>query len=855
MTRLGWLAIPSFLILNFAATCVSQHATEPAVPNTPASLRAAITDLASTFGDRYPLSREYLARLNEIQRRLNMPDANAQLAAAGEFERLQRRALIDNPLVREQPIAFVVRAQYPSDHHNTATMFQTDEINTRSYRGRGWLKAIDFGDGGKIETILDPGPNVTPRDLEVSFDGQHILFAMRNGVDDNYHLYEIEADGAGLRQLTWAQHVFDIDPVYLPDGDIVFTSSREPKYCMCNRHIMGNLFRMTADGANIHQIGKSTLFEGHPSVMPDGRLLYDRWEYVDRNFGDAQGLWVVNPDGTNHAIFWGNNTGSPGGVLDARVMPGTGLCLCVFSSCHDRPWGALAIVDRAKGHDGRPPVVRTWPPEAIELVDVQGSFDAFKSVQPKYEDPYPLSSKYFLVSRTVSRETGEQMGIFLVDVFGNENLLHTEVPGCFDPFPLGPRQRPPVVPVRRTFASDRGTFYVQDVYAGPYSQDIPRGSIKYLRVVESPEKRNWTDPAWGGQGQHAPAMNWHSFENKRILGTVPVEQDGSAHFDVPAERFVFFQLLDEDGMMVHSMRSGVNLQPGETQGCVGCHEDRNSTPPTATTSLLALQRAPSQLTGWYGPPREFNYQAEVQPVFDRHCAGCHDFQQPAGEKLRLVKDRSLAFNASYTDLWRLGYIQCVGGGGATVMPAKSWGSHASKLVRVLRDGHPDHKDVRLSAEELDRIVTWIDLNAPYYPVYESAYPDNPCGRSPIDSQQLKQLGELTKATFVTGHNGQARTQISFERPALSPCLQKLDTSSEKYTQALQIIQAGKANLTKTPRADMGGFVPCEIDQERLQRYDQRTVVEKSNRAAILEGSERFDSAVNAPHMANGSSAE
>jgi hypothetical protein len=488
------------------------------------------------------------------------------------------------------------------------------------------------------------------------------------------------------------------------------------------------------------------------------------------------------------------------------------------------------------------PVARIWPAQAIDLVDVHGSFDAFTSVQPKYEDPYPLSSEFFLVSRTIGPETGEQMGIYLVDLFGNEILLHAESPGCFDPFPLGPRPRPPIVPLRRSYAAQPGTFYVQDVYAGSYMQNVARGSVKYLRVVESPEKRNWTDPAWGGQGQHAPAMNWHSFENKRILGTVPVEEDGSAHFQVPAERFVFFQLLDENGMMIQSMRSGTILQPGETQGCVGCHEDRRRTPSATTTSLRALQRPPSKLSGWYGPPRNFSYQAEVQPVLDRHCAGCHDFGQPAGEKLLLTGDRSVAFNVSYTDLWRGGFIQCVGGGPASVMPAKSWGSHASRLVQVLRDGHPEHQQLRLSPEPLDRIITWIDLNGPYYPYYESAYPDHPCGRSPIDAGQLKRLGELTGVTFVTGHNVGGRAQITFERPEKSPCLQSLDPCSAQYAEAVRIIQAGQRNLASTPRADMDGFAPCEIDQQRLRRYAQRQEVELLNRAAIGKAARRYDPA-------------
>jgi len=367
-----------------------------------------------------------------------------------------------NPLVTAQPIVFVTRPQYRGDHHNTATMFQTGEINTGSFRGPGAIKTIDFADGGKVTTLLEV-PEGIARDIEVSFDGKKILFSMRHSRDDDYHIYEMNADGSNSKQLTFGSGISDIDPIYLPNGQILFSSTREPKFCMCNRHIMCNLFTMDADGANIQQIGHSTLHEGHASLLGDGRVIYDSWEYVDRNFGDAQGVWSVNPDGTNTAVYWGNNTNSPGAVIDNRAIPGTERFICTFSSCHDRPWGALAIVDRRLGIDLKQPVIRTWPPGAINLVG-KGNYDTYKRANPKYEDPYPLSDSVFLCSRMVGK--GEQMGIYLLDLEGNETLLHTEPPGCYDPMPLAPRRRPPVIPPRIDLTEKEGYFYVADVYVG-----------------------------------------------------------------------------------------------------------------------------------------------------------------------------------------------------------------------------------------------------------------------------------------------------------------------------------------------------------------------------------------------------
>lgn len=795
------------------------------------SLRQAVDDLCLTFGKDYPRGEEYLKRLETL------PSGKAGEKA---LQTLHREALFDNPLIRDREILFVVRAQYQKDHHNTATLFQTGEINASKFEGGGWMGTLRLS-GGKVHlrTILESSEGVI-RDPEVHFEGKKILFSMRRHAKEDYHIYEIGVDGKGLRPLTSAPGVADIDPLYLPDGAIVFTSTREPKYCMCNRHIMGNLFRMEGDGANIHQIADSTLFEGHGALLSDGRIMYDRWEYVDRNFGDAQGLWAVNPDGTNPVLVYGNNTPSPGGVIDARPVPGTNLIACIFVACHDRPWGAMALLDTSRGMEGLDPVVQTWPPEARNLVKDAGTanraWDLIKKIPLRYEDPWPLvdgkgrgAGKYFLVSRTTGNK--EESGLFLVDVFGNEVLLHKEGRCVADPMPLEPNPRPLSLPVRRTYDDSPGTFYVHDVYKGTHMKGVERGSVKYLRVVESPEKRFWTQPNWKGQGTIAPAMNWHDFNNKRILGTVPVEEDGSAYFSLPAGRFVFFQLLDERGMMVQSMRSGTEVQPGERGSCIGCHESRMESTVAVAYSGLAAKRDPSPLEGWYGPPRLFNYLTEVQPVFDRHCVGCHDFGKDAGKKLVLARDKNLVFNASYSDLWRKNLTGAVGAGPAEILPARSWGSSRSRLVKQILSGH---NDVKLDAESFDRIVTWIDINAPYYPSYASAYPDNQYGRSPLTK---KEQGELKKLGVDLAKQPAAHL-VSFDRPEMSPCLDgKKGTAREKI---LAILRIGAERLREQPRAEQEGFVPCEVDRKREEKYQERLQVEVRNRKAIHERRKVYD---------------
>lgn len=747
-------------------------------------------------------------------------------------------------------ILYVERKQYANDHHNTATMFQPGEINENSFAPGGALRIYD------VEThthqTLIALKNGVIRDPEVSFDGKKIIFSMRKHQADSYHIYEINADGSGLRQLTFAPGVTDIDPLYLPSGDILFSSTRQPKYCMCNRHIMANLYRMEADGANITQIGVSTLFEGHASLLSDGRILYDRWEYVDRNFGDAQGLWTVNPDGTKHAIYYGNNTASPGAVIDGRQIPGTDLVACIFSSCHDRPWGALAIIDRKSGVDGVEPLVEIWPKESRTLVG-NGNLDSFKSVEHFYEDPYPLDENYLLVSRTIWFKRGswnveeEKTGIFLVGRDGTEELVLEGNESLFDPMLLEPKTKPNNIPTMRNYTDTKGSFYVQNVYEGTHMHGVAPGTVKYLRIIESPEKRTWTVNGWFGEGEQAPGMNWHSFESKRILGDVPVEADGSANFEVPSGKFVYFQLLDKEKKMVQSMRSGTMLMPGEVNGCIGCHENRLNAPLPLTQIPLALKKKPAQPQKWQDmEPVNFSFMEHVQPILDRNCVKCHDFDAANREKLVLAGDMNPFFNAAYINLYVNRKVKLIGGGPADIQQPYSWGSHASILTKIIDDGH---QDVRLEKQEKETLYTWMDLNGVYYPVYESAFDSTLAGRSPLFHHEIDELARLTGVDInaQNSHQRKLQAQISFDRPELSPCLDKIrNNSPEEYRQALRILYTGKKRLEETPRGDIeAGIVVAERLQKQLRKYALRLEEEAKYNKSIAGRQKRYEKPDNA----------
>jgi hypothetical protein len=800
-----------------------------------------------------------------------------------------------NPLLNAQPILFVAREQYRSDHHNTATMFQKGEINAGSFRGGSQLKIWNPKDNS-VEVLLNV-PEGIVRDPCSSFDAKKVLVSVRKNKDDDYHIYEFVIDTKELKQLTSLSGVSDIDPLYLPSGEIVFSSTREPKYCMCNRHIMCNLYKMNWDGSNVQQIGKSTLFEGHSSLTPDGRILYDRWEYVDRNFGDAQGVWVTTTDGFNHSIWWGNNTSTPGAIIDSKMLPGSSsVFITTFSSCHDRPWGAIALVDRQLGIDGKQAVLQTFPPDAINLVEDKQvyslnevfQYDTFRKINPKFEDPFPLSADWFLAAGTFGQS--EKTGIYLLGRDGTMALVFEDpsTAGCFDPIPLKETTPPQVNTQKADLSKNTGTFYVSNVYEGLGMSEVKKGTVKELRVIESPEKQTWSSKGWSnGHGEQAPGMNWFEFINKRVLGTVPVEEDGSVNFTVPADTFVYFQLLDESGRMIQTMRSGTIIRPGETNGCTGCHEDRLTVVPPPPKTPLALTRPPRNLTPWYGEPRLFSYVKEVQPVFDKYCVQCHDYGKPAAQGLNLAGDLNTIFNTSYVELNKKQLVKPIGAGPHIKLKPLAWGSTRSKLADVILYGHKSispstngavngeeidakrkefgiYIDGKTNREAADRVITWIDLNAPYYPVYQTSFPNNRFGRSPLTDEQLNRLSELCgfkEQIKSGGSSGQLPLDwaISFTRPELSPCLSHIKPNTVSpstnnpispstngavnnmaHKEALSIIESGKTALQKTPRGDDGTIALTESDIKRMEKYRQLKDAENKFRSAIEKNEKLFD---------------
>ena len=369
----------------------------------PAAVGPALEDMARTWPERCDAAK-HRCLLDALQQRdallaalrQGQPDA---VGRAEELVREVRATLLANPLVHDLQILFVVRPQFANEHGPDETMFQSNEHNARFFAGRGALQVLDLATG-QTRTLLEV-PQGIARDPVVHFDGRRILFSMRRNREDDYHLYEIQADGSGLKQLTFAPHVTDIQPVWLPDGRILFSSTRQPKYIQCQRHLMASLFLMEGDGANIRQVGFNTLFEGRSSLLPDGRVLYSRWEYVDKHFSSAYGLWTMNPDGTANSLATAVSPGSRARSSTAARFPAAANC-CASSAAYTTTKTAPWYWWIPRGNDGPETIVRSWPPDLTPLLkqwNVVGrarDYDSFRRVAVRYQNPHPLSEKYFL---------------------------------------------------------------------------------------------------------------------------------------------------------------------------------------------------------------------------------------------------------------------------------------------------------------------------------------------------------------------------------------------------------------------------------------------------------------------------
>ncbi|MDR2705952.1 MAG: discoidin domain-containing protein [Planctomycetaceae bacterium] len=561
------------------------------------------------------------------------------------------------------------------------------------------------------------------------FDVAKIYFTNRPSFKDYWHIMEMNPDGSELRQLTDGPF-HDLWPCPLPDGDLAFISTRCRQKFLCWEPQASVLHRMDKNGQNIKRLSFANLTEFAPSVARDGRILWTRSEYLDKGADYGHTLWYIHPDGAAPELTFGNTIILPQGYANGREIPDTKEIACVMISHFGDLNGPVAILDIDKGRLNS---------EAITNITPEIPWPGFWARTETFREPFPVSTNLFLVSHSPR----DRFALYVIDRFGNREMLYIDkVLGSMCPTPLQVRQKPQVLTstIEPTLASENlGVFTLEDVYMG-IDHVVPRGSAKYLRVCQ--EMPHFLEKYEDGTYRftHQPYMEfyaspvdlivgpygWTSYVAKGDLGTVELEKDGSASFVAPSGSVLFFELLDENYTEIQRMRSVVQLQPGEIRSCVGCHEDRASTP-TTRRRTLAAQQSPKRLTPPPWGTGAFDYQKAVQPVFDKNCISCHNTDNPQKIDLSGSLDKDF-IPASFKTLIRGGYVHHFNWGYQAGIPTKAepytFGTIQSRIWSILKD--ENHKDVTLSQEEERAIKCWIDLSCPLWPNYKQRrLRDNP----------------------------------------------------------------------------------------------------------------------------------
>ncbi len=688
----------------------------------PSAVRDAVADLAETFGERYPDAQSTLDRLAvlEAERERALADLAARPEEAlveAEHTReslaaLRDQALLANPLLGFEKLLVIRRR---GDLGLPANWQGNSSIAPAGYDNDLAILSPVRPDGA-LTTRYRPEAGRFIGDLDLSFDATKLLCSIP---DDNlqWQVQELPVDGGAPTRVTPNDQpdIANSDGCYLPDGRVIFCSTAcvQGVPCVSGSDKVASLYLLDRASGAVRQLTFDQDHSWDPTVLPSGRVLYERWEYSDTPHYFSRLLFSMNPDGTTQTAMYGSNSYWPNSLFYVRPVPGDSSKLIAIVTGHhgERREGELTLIDPTQGeHEAR---------GALQRIPFRG-----KEVEPKIEDqlvaaswprflhPYPLSEKYFLVSCRPTPQS--DWGIYLADVFDNLVPVRIE-PGAalLEPTPVLPRPTPPVVPDRANPARKDALVYIGDLYAGPGLDGVPRGSAKALRIY-SPHYTYW------GVGGHIHIGIDGPWDVKRILGTVPVEPDGSALFRVPANTPFAVEPLDEQGQALQLMRSWMTAMPGETLTCSGCHEPQRE---AVTAQRRAAAFGPvREIEPWHGPTRGFSFKREVQPVLDRYCVGCHDGSGRAGTSLDLRQGEDAqgwrGFTPSYIALHP--YVRRPGPESDYHLQAPmEFGADTSELVRMLRKGH---HDVRLDAQSWDRIVTWIDLNVPCHGTWSEHQP-------------------------------------------------------------------------------------------------------------------------------------
>lgn len=726
----------------------------PIKPSDPVrSLRQAIDAIAEQFPGYEIKARQLSARVDGL---------GPQEPEGKQLDLVRYDALVrKNPLMDFDKLLFIKRYTYQSSH------FYTDFIDG-CVRFGGNLCILDLETGEATDLVPEMSDGIFGR-FDLHFSATKIVFDWKPSPREGFRIYEVNIDPetgrrtGGPRQLTYPpddeaariakyahprqtpgpgayyHQTDDMHPCYLPDGGIIFTSTRCEYGTLCDPpDILATtvLHRMDGDGSHLEKLTNSAVSEFCPTVMADGRVLYTRWEYVDKGQLGVKCLWAMRPDGTGSEEIYGNDIPFPPTFMHGRQIPDSNRDFVFVGAPHfpqGGSFGTLIRVDAQQDIRTRQPMTYLTPNVDVRQEAGWNQWRAGGWRQdergPLYTDPYPLSSDFFLVSHNPDRPWNDESayGLYLLDSFGNHQLLYRDEQfTCRQPYPLRPRTTPPVLrtdPDTDLARRNLALCSVANVHYG--MEGIEPGAVKYLRVMEQIPRpwdaRRFWDPACDFDNHTHLVSQGIALGAKVMWGVVPVEDDGSACFYVPADRNIYLQALDEDFMELQRERTYVNYRPGEMRGCVGCHERPNEVPKTTHETLLAMHRPPRMPRAQPGddrPEQVIHYPTYVQPVLNRFCVQCHDSVEPPAD-LDLTGALTTHFSRSYEHILDRGLIKTYREnsdfGGTHYVPPKTIGSHASRLMAQVRTGCPGMKPLPRWA--FVRLATWVDAAAVYYGSY------------------------------------------------------------------------------------------------------------------------------------------
>ncbi|MDR2168575.1 MAG: SUMF1/EgtB/PvdO family nonheme iron enzyme [Planctomycetaceae bacterium] len=682
------------------------------------SLKLTINNLAKKFPDKYDAKKykklydEFELKLSKIDLEntvnLSAEDYDKIIITLKEFAEFRKEALLANPLLNFDQLLF----RRAKNGGLTANWISNAARGKHAYDNA--LATINpKKPQDEAKTIIENPNNSFVGDINLHWDADKILVTALSK-DRTWQVFELNLNNAAntppeqqLRQITppIGSDVDNVEGCYVPDGSTIFISTANMMGvpCIDGSSQVGNIYRLEPDGKTIRQLTFEQDQDWCPVLLPNGRILYLRWEYIDTPHYFTRLLFHMNPDGTNQVEYYGSNSYWPNSLFYARPVPDSSTKFAGIVSGHHGTSraGELVIFDVNKGRQEADGAIQKIPGYEKPVNPVIGDQIVDASF-PKFLFPAPLDENYYIVSAKLTN--GDQWALYLVDTFDNMLKLREESGyGLFEPTPIIKRPKPPTQPNRVKRESKESNVFVTDTYFGNGLKDVPKGTVKKFRIFAF-------NYGYRGIGSHDYFGMESCWDARRILGEVPVYEDGSASFIIPANTPLAIQPLDDKGRAVQLMRSWFVGMPGENQACSGCHETQNTGAPTKRT--VAMGKSPTPITPFLGKERPFSFKYEVQPVLDRYCVGCHDGSEKH-KNIPNFADKSAGhrgFSKSYHALHP--FVRRPGPeGDYYILKPMEFHASSSELFQILEKGH---YGVKVDADSMRRLYAWVDLNVPYF---------------------------------------------------------------------------------------------------------------------------------------------